>query len=91
MIEFLLTLGIDNVGHFASSDTYIIDLKDADKYSNVFDLLETSSLVESTDSYFRNEVFVCVYMGLGEYTNLKLVLHMSEEQQLYTLVCTEEN
>lgn len=86
MKGFLRKLGLDYVGYYSDSDTYVIDLNDSDEYTKVFTKLDRSNLVEEVEDasisnssisnvLYVNDDFSINIIADFESDNYRIVVH----------------
>jgi hypothetical protein len=85
--KFLEQLGIDQVGHYTKTNTYIIDIEDSDEYGKIYSLLDKSDKVEEDED--SSTITIHTSNIIYESDNFQFTLIADFDQDTYKLVCKE--
>jgi hypothetical protein len=85
--KFLKEIGITQVGHYTTSDAYVIDIEDSDEYGKFYSRLDKcEDLIEDEDSStITSHTSNIVY----ESEKFRFTLIADFDQDTYKLVCKE--
>lgn len=87
MEKFLKKLGINNVGYYNKSGTYVIDLENSNQYGRVYSILDKCNDIEEIDD--ESELTLHSSRIVYESDKYKFSLIADFDKDFYKLTCNE--